>query len=207
MRLGLVGGTFDPVHYGHLILAECCREELALDQVWFIPTGNPPHKSAANISPGQHRCEMLELATSGMPQYSVSRIEQDKSSTTYTVDTLQQLTDEDSTRELFFIMGADSLDDLINWKQPQRIAELATIVAVNRGRATLPDRTTLIKDLGEAVVDRIQYVQIPAIDLSSSEIRDRQQSAKSIRFRVPRSVEMYLNENSLYDGTSHGLPS
>ncbi|MCL4114563.1 UNVERIFIED_CONTAM: hypothetical protein GTU68_061266 [Idotea baltica] len=187
MRLGVLGGTFDPVHYGHLLLAECCREELQLDQVWFIPTGNPPHKESAGISPGKHRCEMLELATAGMPDFVVSRMEQDKTETTYTVDTLQQLTDEDVKRDLFFIMGADSLLDLKNWRDPEGIANLATIVAVNRGRAALPGRSLLVDEL-----------QIPAIDLSASDIRKRHQTGASIRFRVPRAVEMYLAENSLY---------
>lgn len=199
MRVGVLGGTFDPVHYGHLLLAECCREELELDQILFIPTGNPPHKEPAEISPGIHRCEMLELATSGMPEFVVSRMEQDRTETTYTVDTLQQLTDDDPDRELFFIMGADSLLDLKNWKDPEGIAKLATIVAVNRGRAPLPDRSALVKELSESIVDRIQYVQIPAIDLAASHIRERHRTGQSIRFRVPRAVEMYLTENQLYE--------
>ena len=202
MRLGLLGGTFDPVHYGHLILAECCREELQLDEVWFIPTGNPPHKVASGISPGKHRCEMLELATAGIPEFVVSRIEHDKTNTTYTVDTLQQLVSEDPERELFFIMGGDSLLDLKTWRQPDRIAELATIVAVNRGRDVLPGRKRLVSELGQTVVDRVQYVQVPAIDLSSSEIRQRVSSCMSIRFRVPRAVEVYIQENELYSNGS-----
>jgi nicotinate-nucleotide adenylyltransferase len=198
MRLGLLGGTFDPVHYGHLILAECCREELQLDEVWFVPTGNPPHKAATAISPGKHRCQMLELATAGVPEFLVSRIEQENTKTTFTVDTLQRLVSEDPGRDLFFIMGGDSLLDLKTWRQPDRIAELATIVAVNRGRDALPSREQLVSELGESIANRIHYVQIPAIDLSSSEIRHRSSAGMSIRFRVPRAVEVYLHENELY---------
>jgi nicotinate-nucleotide adenylyltransferase len=139
MRLGLFGGTFDPVHYGHLVLAEQCREQCALDEVWFLPAGSPPHKADAAITDGKHRAEMLELATAGMPRFRVNRMELSRAGKTYTVDTLTQLHTEDAGRELFFLIGADSLGDLPTWRQPQRISELATIVAVNRGERPLPD--------------------------------------------------------------------
>jgi len=198
MRLGLYGGTFDPVHQGHLLLAEQCREQCRLDNVWLLPARIPPHKLNADISPGKFRSEMLEFATAGYPEFSVNTMELDREGPSYTVDTLQQLTDEDSTRELFFLIGADSLKDLPTWREPQRIAELATIVAVNRGDKPLPDLKELSNQLGSETVQRIQIVTMPGIDVSSTDIRNRVAAGKSIRFMVPRSVEVYIKEHGLY---------
>ena len=196
MRLGLFGGTFDPVHLGHLIVAEQCREQCELDVVWLIPAGNPPHKTDATITDGKMRAEMLDFATAGMPQFDVSRMELDRDGLTYTVDTLQKLRDEDSSRELFFIIGADSLAELPSWREPERIAELATIVVTNRGGGSLPAIESL--GLNDSVTSRIQTVRIPGIDLASNDIRERVLVGKSIRFMVPRAVEAYISEHGLY---------
>ena len=198
MRLGLFGGTFDPVHFGHLLLAEQCREQCALDEVWFLPAGNPPHKQDDVISPAEARAEMLELAVAGVPQFVVNRMEFQREGPTFTVDTLSTLHDDDSTRELFFLIGADSLADLPQWREPQRIAELATIVAVNRGDRPLPDLTRLAETLGDRVTARIQIVTMPGIDLSATDVRGRVANGKSIRFMTPRAVEAYLTEHGLY---------
>src|SRR5690242_9249482 len=109
MRLGLFGGTFDPIHLGHLLLAEQCREQCRLDAVWFLPSANPPHKQGNSITPAQARVEMLEMAIAGHPEFSVSKLELERSGMTYTVDTLEQLKREEPDRELFFLIGADSL--------------------------------------------------------------------------------------------------
>ncbi len=201
MRLGLFGGTFDPVHYGHLLLAEQCREQCNLDAVWLIPSGSPPHKQSTGVNAGDVRAELLELATAGDPHCTVSRMELERSGTTFTVDTLQQLHDEDANRELFFLIGADSLTDLPGWREPERIAELATVVAVNRGDRPLPDRDALQLSLGEAVASRVQLVTMPGIDLSATDIRRRVREGKSIRYMVPRAVEMYIAEHGLYRAT------
>jgi len=200
MRLGLFGGTFDPVHWGHLLLAERCREECRLDQVWLIPAGNPPHKQGEAISPGNQRAEMLEFAIAGHPQLSVNRMELNRSGRSFTVDTLGQLHADDASRELFFLIGADSLADLPLWREPARIAELATIVAVNRGEDPMPDLDSLRQRLGDAVVNRIQLVTMPGIDLSATDIRRRVREGKSIRFMVPRPVEVYIEQHGLYRG-------
>ena len=198
MRLGLFGGTFDPVHAGHLLLAEQCREQCALDELWFVPAGSPPHKQGAAISSGNTRAEMLELALAGHPQFMVNRMELGRAGTTFTVDTLQQLYDEDPSREMFFLIGTDSLADLPTWREPDRIAELATIVAVNRGDRAAPDLEALKETIGEAVMSRIQFVTMPGIDLSATDIRRRVQDGASIRFMVPRAVEVYISEHGLY---------
>ncbi|GAG03859.1 unnamed protein product, partial [marine sediment metagenome] len=111
MRIGLFGGTFDPVHFGHLLLAECCREQCRLDEVWFLPTATPPHKQDRQPTAAEHRVEMLELATSGNPAFSVCRHEIERSGVNYSVDTLAHFHAEDPSRELFFLMGADMLLD------------------------------------------------------------------------------------------------
>ena len=198
MRLGLFGGSFDPVHYGHLVLAEQCREQCRLDEVWFVPTRNPPHKRDRLLTPAEERVEMLELAVAGYPVFQVSRIELDREGLTYTVDTLQQLHNDASERELFFLIGADSLMDLPHWRQPQRIGQLATIVAVNRGDRPLPSPADLQHTLGPNLAARVQLVTMPGIDLSSTDIRRRVREGRSIRFLVPRAVEVYIAEKGLY---------
>ncbi|HUG89244.1 MAG TPA: nicotinate-nucleotide adenylyltransferase [Planctomycetaceae bacterium] len=198
MRLGLFGGTFDPVHVGHLVLAEQCREQCGLDEVWFIPAGSPPHKRHAPLTPARARTAMLEFAIAGHPGFRVSRIELEREGPTYTVDTLERLDGENPERELFFLMGADSLADLAGWREPQRIAELATIVAVNRGDRPLPDRAALVHLLGERIADRVVFVTMPGIDLSASDLRRRAREGHSLRFLVPRPVEIYIHEHGLY---------
>lgn len=194
MRLGLLGGTFDPVHMGHLVLAEICREACELDELWFVPTGNPPHKKKAGISSAKARTEMLELAVAGHKEFSVRDIETKRQGTTYTVDTLQDLANEEADRELFFLIGTDSLHDFMSWREPERIAELATIVVVNRGGEVEPDLSVLPAEIANKFV----VVSIPDVAFSSSEIRSRIQLGKSIRFMVPRAVEAYIQQHELY---------
>ena len=194
MRLGIYGGTFDPVHYGHLLAAEQCRERCALDELWFMPAAVPPHKRDESISPGQQRAEMLELAVAGMPQFRVSRMELERTGPSYTVDTLAELVRAEPERALFLILGADSVSDFPTWREPRRIAELATLVVVNRGR-TPPDLNCLLDLTGgrEPIV-----VSMPAVDLSATDIRRRVHERESIRFMTPRAVEIYIQEHRLY---------
>lgn len=198
MKLGILGGTFDPVHYGHLLMAEQCREQCALDTFWFLPAGNPPHKRGVPITDGPIRAEMLRLAIAGHPQFAVSRMEIERPGTTYTWQTLQQLRDSDPDRELFFIIGADSLADLPTWRKPERIAALSTIVTVNRGDHPLPDMKPLKENLGKEIAESIRFVTMPGIDLSSTDIRRRVRDGRSIRYMTPRAVETYIKDRALY---------
>ncbi len=198
MRLGLFGGTFDPVHIGHLLLAEQCREQCALDQVWFVPSGRPPHKNQDKLTSVKSRLDMLELATAGFGAFVVSHLELEREGPTYTVDTLQQLQDEDASRELFFMIGTDSLADLPNWHNPSRIAQLATIVVADRGNQTIPDLHSFGPQLEADLLSKIQFVTMPGIDLSATDIRRRICEGKSIRFMVNRAVEVYIAEHQLY---------
>src|SRR5512139_3059759 len=132
MRLGLFGGSFDPVHYGHLLLAECCREQCRLDAVWFLPAAVPPHKRQSELSPAENRVEMLELATAGHEAFAVCRYEADRGGVNYTFETLEHFRREYLARELFFLLGADMLRDLPHWREPARILAAALPVAVRR---------------------------------------------------------------------------
>ena len=198
MRLGLLGGTFDPVHFAHLLLAEQCREACRLDEVWFLPSGRPPHKPNGKISPPQVRVEMLELAVAGHPAFSVCTLEIERGGTTYTVDTLEHLRAADPTRALYFLIGADSLADMPSWRDPERIMQLATVVAVNRGDRPLPDSTALMGQKGPQPASPIRFVTMPGVDFSSSEIRQRVRAGRSIRYMTPPAVEIYIREHSLY---------
>ncbi len=200
MRIGVFGGSFDPVHYGHLLLADCCREACRLDQVWFIPAAQSPHKRDATPTPGVQRLEMLQLAVAGDPGFIVSSVEIDRGGISYTVDTLEQLHRDRPSDELFLLMGADTLDDLPRWRQPQRICELTLPVVVHRGGAPEPNWEAL---RALTTPDRFQSsralsVEMPVHAVSSREIRARVAQGRSIRFRTPRAVEKYIETHALY---------
>jgi len=197
MRLGIYGGTFDPVHYAHLLAAEQCREQCRLDEVWFIPAAVPPHKPARGISAGEARAEMLEVAVAGHSQFRVDCRELEREGLSYTVDTLADLRAEDPTRELFLLLGADSVADFGTWREPERILELATLMAVNRGRAR-PDLSGFEARFGPAALDRVLQVEMPAVDLAATDLRERVRTGRSIRFMTPRGVEAYIAQHGLY---------
>lgn len=200
MRLGIFGGTFDPIHLGHLILAEHCREACRLDRVLFIPAGQPPHKSDRQITPGKLRLEMVELAIAGHAAFAASSIELDREGPSYSVDTLAALSLEHSGAELFFLIGSDSLLDLASWHQPARIATLATVVVATRPGATRLNLEPLRAVLGPHAVEQLvqHFVEIPLIQISSSSIRTRVSAGHSIRYLVPRAVECFIETHGLY---------
>lgn len=198
MRIGVFGGTFDPIHLGHLTLAEQCREQCRLDEVWFVPAAQPPHKLNASISSAKSRCEMIEFAIAGNSAFRMSTIELERTGPSFTVATLQQLRDEDPSRELFLLIGGDSFRDLVSWREPARILELATVVAVNRGADVLTDKSSLRSVCGELVDSRMTNVEMPAIDISASDIRRRVAQGRSIRYLVPRAVEVYIAQHDLF---------
>lgn len=195
MRLGLYGGTFDPIHLGHLILAESCREACGLDQVWFVVTATPPHKRSER-TPVSDRLEMARIATAGHPSFEVSEIESGDDGPHYSYRTLERLTAERPGDDLFFLIGADSLADLPTWRQPERVAELATIVVVNRPGID-PAVMAGPPDLGPAARP-VRFVTIPPIGISSTDLRRRVAEGWSIRYQVPRGVEAYIVEQGLY---------
>jgi len=200
MRLGIYGGSFDPVHYGHLLLAECCLETLRLDEVWLIPAAVPPHKQERQRAPGKARLEMLELALSGHEQLRASPIEIERGGVSYTVETLAAIHEQQPAAMLFLLMGADSLHDLPTWREPGRICELALPAVVCRGGAAEPDFGVLASLVSELRLDEIKAAQVhmPLIELSSTDLRQRAATGQSLRYRTPRAVEKYIEMQRLY---------
>ena len=200
MRLGIFGGTFDPIHLGHLILAEQCRDACGLDRVLFVPAGRPPHKQKRRVTSGKLRKEMVELAISGNPNFSVSAIELDRDEPSYSANTLGELAKQNPDAELFLLIGSDSLHHLPHWYQPKRIISLATPVIGTRPGSELPNLRPLQDLLGAADTEEIQQhlVEVPLVHISSSLIRGRTAVGKSIRYLVPRAVECFIETNKLY---------
>lgn len=203
MRIGIFGGSFDPVHFGHLLLAECCREQGQLDAVWFVPTAVPPHKQQRELTPAPIRIEMLELAIGGHPAFSVNCYETDRGGVNFTVDTLAHFRDENPTSEFFFLLGADMFRDLPHWRQPERICELALPMAVRRSGESPLDFNLLSGIAPPERIDamRRHEVVMPEIGLSASDIRQRVAAGQGIRYRTPRAVEKYIETHSQYAGS------
>jgi nicotinate-nucleotide adenylyltransferase len=200
MRLGIFGGTFDPVHYGHLLLAEACREQRQLDEVWFVPAAVPPHKQRRDVTSGKRRIAMLELAIGGHAALRASHVEIERGGVSFTVDTLACVRRQQPDAELFLLMGADTLLDLPSWKEPSRICQLALPVVVRRWKTPAPSLDVLSGFASAGLVERIRshQVEMPLIELSSTDIRQRVASGGSIRFRTPRAVERYIETHGLY---------
>jgi nicotinate-nucleotide adenylyltransferase len=200
MRLGIFGGTFDPVHNGHLLLAECCRQQCRLEAVWFLPAAVPPHKQDRELTPAAQRIEMLELAIAGNPAFSVCRYETDRGGVNYTVDTLTHFHEEDPGRELFLLLGADMLVDLPRWRNAAEVCRLALPIAVRRPGSDPLDFACLREVAGPARIEQMRQhqVEMPEIGISATELRERVRSGQSIRYRVPRAVEMYIETHGLY---------
>jgi nicotinate-nucleotide adenylyltransferase len=195
MRLGVFGGTFDPIHLGHLILAEQCRESCGLDRIWFVVAGAPPHKRGGRTSV-THRLEMVRIAVAGHPAFSASEIEASRPGPHYSVETLESIKRENPEDDLFFLIGADSLADLPSWREPMRIAQVATIVVVNRPGFDEVDPASL-RDFGPGA-HALVSVTIPPIGIASTDLRERLAEGRSVRYQVPRGVEAYIEAQGLY---------
>lgn len=192
MRIGLLGGTFDPPHLGHLILGQLALDQLHLDEVLFIPAGDPWRKSNRVVSEARHRLAMTRLAVGDNSAFAVDDCELIREGATYTVDTLRLLREQHSGDDLVLILGEDALADLPNWKEPASLPDLATIaVAPRRGTELLP----LPFD-----ASRVVSVDMPGIDISSTELRERAQRGDSLRYFVAVAVEAYIRDNGLYRG-------
>ncbi|MFH1922124.1 MAG: nicotinate-nucleotide adenylyltransferase [Planctomycetota bacterium] len=200
MRLGLFGGSFDPVHYGHLLLAECCREQCRLERVLFLPAAVPPHKQDRRLTPASARVEMLQLAIAGHAAFDVNRYEVDRGGVSYTVETLRHFRGEDPDGELFLLVGADTLHDLPHWREAERVCQLAIPLVVRRPGAGEPDFGCLAGLVSPERIERIRrhQVDMPQIDSSSSEIRRRVGAGLSIRYQTPRAVEKYIETHQVY---------
>ena len=200
MRLGIFGGTFDPIHYGHLLLAECCLEAQQLDQVWFMLAATPPHKQQQTISPSSARLEMVNLALAGHSALKSSSLELDRGGVSYTVDTLAHILQADPDTELFLLLGTDSWHDLPNWHKPEEICQLAIPIVVHRAGEKAPDFKAAASFCSTERLTQIEQSQVimPAMDLASSELRARIVANKSPKSQTPAAVEQYILQHQLY---------
>lgn len=198
MRLGILGGTFDPIHFGHLLAAEEARVALRLDRVLFAPAGDPPHKQDNSILPVAHRLAMVRLAIADNPAFVISTVDVDRPGPHFTVDMVQLLREQWGTGAdgTFFIMGADSLAQLLTWSQPGRLIELCRLAVVARPgyRADLAVLEATLPGLGH----RLDWVEMPMLGISSSDLQRRVREGRSIRYQVPVAVAGYVTKHGLY---------
>lgn len=198
MRLGILGGTFDPIHSGHLIVAQEAAARVGLDEVLFIPTGQPWMKSGRQVSPSHQRMAMLELALGCNPRFRASAIEIERPGPSYTVDTLTALLEGDARgASLLFILGMDSLQTLHRWHQPERLFDLCNLVVVSRPGHTGFDWTSL-ESIRPGAGEKVRFIEGPNIGISGAEIRRRVSQGLPITYWVPRAVERYIHEHGLY---------
>jgi nicotinate-nucleotide adenylyltransferase len=193
MRVGLMGGTFDPIHHGHLVAAEEARVALDLERVIFVPAGTPWQKSETRVTSATDRYEMVRLAVADNPAFDISSVDIDRPGPTYTIDTLHAIERERPSDTLFFITGADAILEILTWKDPHEALELATFVAVTRPGHDLRELTSL--GLGGRTV----VLEIPALAISSTDIRLRVAEGRPIRYLVPNDVMRYIDEHGLYN--------
>lgn len=193
-RLGVMGGTFDPIHTGHLVTAAAAQHAFALDRVLFVPAGSPWQKSDREVAPAEDRYLMTVIATAADPSFAVSRIEIDAPGPTYTVDTLRRLRQEHPDSELFFITGADAILQILSWKDARTALELATFVAATRPGYDLGR----LAELPTELVSRVQAFEIPALAISSTDVRARVREGRPIRYLVPDGVAMHIERAGLY---------
>jgi nicotinate-nucleotide adenylyltransferase len=188
-----MGGTFDPIHYGHLVTAEEALVQFALDEVVFVPTGQPWMKEDRDVSPAEARYLMTVIATASNPRFSVSRIEIDREGPTYTVDTLRGLAAEHRDAELYFITGADAMFEIFEWKDTDHVLELAHFIA-----ATRPGYDLRRFESASTRHPNVTVMNIPALAISSTDVRTRVREGRPIRYLLPEGVKSYIEKAGLY---------
>ena len=193
-RLGVMGGTFDPIHYGHLVTAEEALVQFSLDGVLFVPTGQPWMKQDRAVSPAEDRYLMTVIATASNPRFHVSRIEIDRHGPTYTVETLRALGEENPDAELYFITGADAMLEIFDWKDPEEALGLAHFIAATRPGYEL----ARFESRATTRHPNVSVMQIPALAISSTDVRERVHDGRPIRYLVPEGVKTYIDKAALY---------
>nr|WP_296863952.1 nicotinate-nucleotide adenylyltransferase [Thermosyntropha sp.] len=197
-RIGIMGGTFDPIHFGHLVAAEWVRFEFALDKVIFVPAGNPPHKAGREITGAEHRYRMVEMAIKDNPYFDVSPVEKERGGKSYTIDTIAYFKSVYNGAEIFFIMGADSLLTFNTWKNIDQLIDMCRFVVVTRPGYVIEPDFWEKSGLPPIAKEKIKFIEIPGMDISSSEIRKRIKQNKPIKYLLPRELEEYIYEHRLY---------
>lgn len=201
-RLGIMGGTFDPIHYGHLLAAEWTREQFSLREVVFVPCGVPPHKPEGTDASAQDRYQMTLLATESNPHFLVSRREIDRQGPSYSLETVMEFREEKgSDWEVFFISGVDAVKELLTWREPDRLLELCQFVAVTRPGFQPQE---LEEKLGRERARRIHLLPVPGVMVSSTEVRERVRRGLSIRYLTPDPVREYIAKHRLYVNQGEG---
>ena len=190
MRLGVMGGTFDPIHHGHLVAASEVQSLLGLDEVVFVPTGEPWQKEGRDVAPAEHRYLMTVVATASNPRFTVSRVDIDRDGPTYTIDTLRDLRTQRPEAELFFITGADALAQILSWKDSDELFGLAQFIGVTRPGYQLSE-TGL-------PAERVDLMEVPAMAISSTDCRDRVHAGEPVWYLVPDGVVQYISKHHLY---------
>jgi len=196
VRRGILGGTFDPPHYGHLMLAEQAREQLGLACVSWVPAGDPWRKTGTPISAAQHRLAMLRLAVEGNDSFQIDTREVERGGPSYTVDTLALIHEQHPEQELFFLLGADALSDLPNWHNPAKLIEIASLGAAARGGKRIPD--SILETLLPSLCQRLSWFAMPRLDISATDLRTRAAKGESLRYFCPPAVAAYITSNKLY---------
>ena len=195
-NLGVMGGTFDPIHYGHLLMAEEARQAFALDEVVFVPNGRPAHKKAYLVSSPEDRYAMTRLATASNSHFSASRMETDRVGVSYTIDTLREFRAlYPELVQLYFITGADAVLEILTWHEYSQLVRECRFIAVTRPGFVL-ERLSEITDA--AFLSRVSFLPIPGLEISSTDIRRRVHDGRSIRYLTPEQVESYIQQHGLY---------
>jgi nicotinate-nucleotide adenylyltransferase len=189
-RVGIMGGTFDPIHHGHLVAASEVSALFGLDEVIFVPTGTPWQKSDRRVSPAEHRYLMAVIATASNPRFWVSRVDIDRPGPTYTIDTITDIRAQRPDSELFFITGADALEQILSWKNAEEALRVARFIGVTRPGYELSD--------DHLPSDTVTLVDVPAMAISSSDCRDRVAARRPVWYLVPDGVVQYINKHGLY---------
>ncbi|AFM42918.1 nicotinate/nicotinamide nucleotide adenylyltransferase [Desulfosporosinus acidiphilus SJ4] len=197
-RLGVMGGTFDPIHYGHLVAAEMARSEFKLSKVLFIPTGIPPHKDRLDISAGEFRLEMVERAIEDNPVFACSAMEIERQGPSYTVETLRLLSKIWPEHELYFITGTDALREIFSWREAEEILTMIQFIGAARPGFDAKDFLQYVRQEHPEIVDKIHYLEVPALAISSTDIRRRVKNKQPIRYLLPEAVRLYIEQKNLY---------
>lgn len=197
-RLGIMGGTFDPVHYGHLVTAEGARYELGLEKVIFVPAGLPPHKPGQKICEPRHRYAMVGAAVSSNPFFKVSGLELERPGPSYTIDTVSRVKELYPVKDIFFITGADAVLDILTWKDFELLLRSCRIVAATRPGYRMEEIWEKLEGIPEGLKKNIIPVEAPALAISSTDIRNRVFEGRPIKYLLPESVEDYIFKHNLY---------
>jgi len=197
-RIGVLGGTFDPIHYGHLAAAEEARVRVNLEKVLFVVAGVPPHKQDEDVTPVEHRLAMVRLGIASNPHFGISRVDVERPGPSYTVDTISILQEQWGPEvELFFVMGLDSLVEVPTWHQPQRLIRLCRFVAVSRPGFEVDMRQ--LEDSVPGISSRVEIIDMPEVEISSSDLQRRVHEGLPIKYQVPEEVESYISKFRLYE--------